>query len=462
MISTARDRLRALKFDASAPVPIESLAALRIIFGIIMAVGTTRFLLSGWVSELFIKPTFFFKYLGFGWMPVWGPVGLYIHFGVVIIAALMVAAGWYYRIALSVFMLSFLGIQLFDASNYLNHYYLVLCISIVLLFLPANAAWSLDVMRGRLKKQASYPALGLWLLRFQVGIVYGFAAVAKLGSDWILHAQPLSIWLSARQDLPILGTLFASPYTAYAMSWGGLVYDATIVIFLLWRRTRGAAYLAVLGFHGMTFLLFDIGMFPVIMVGLTTIFFDPKYPRRIFNLKAVDTREEAPKPVSSRTLWLVCTWCLFHFLFPFRQTLSDSNVLWSEQGMRYSWRVMVREKMGSITYLVTRTSDRRVWEVNPLKYLEPRQLSEMSGQPEMIRQLAFHIKDDFESRHKTEVQVRVRALVSLNGRTPALLIDPNIDLTGTSANNGRWVLQMPTDPPLTPWGQAAKPVQRNQ
>ena len=123
---------------------------------------------------------------------------------------------------------------------------------------------------------------------------------------------------------------------------------------------------------------------------------------------------------------------------------------------------MVREKMGSVTYLVKRQSDGRVWQVNPAKYLEPRQLSEMSGQPEMIRQLAFHIKDEFEARHQTSMEVRVRAMVSLNGRSPALLIDPNIDLTSTSANNGQWVLQMPIDPPLSPWGQDAKRAQRNQ
>ena len=462
MINAVRAWLDRVKKHAIEPVPIESLAALRIIFGIIMVAGTTRFILSGWVSELFIRPTFFFKYSGFSWMPVWSPIGLYVHFGVVITAALMVAAGWYYRIALSIFILGFLGIQLLDASNYLNHYYLVLCISVVLLFLPANAAWSLDAVYGRIKTQTTHPAWGLWLLRFQVGIVYGFAAVAKLGSDWLMHAQPLSIWLSARQDLPVLGTLFASPYTAYAMSWGGLVYDATIVFFLLWRRTRSAAYLAVLGFHGMTFLLFDIGMFPIIMVVVTTIFFEPEYPRRVFNLKPVNNRTKAAKPMSSQTVWLVSVWCLFHLLFPFRQTLVNSNVLWSEEGMRYSWRVMVREKMGSITYLVKRRTDGRVWEVNPAKYLEPRQLSEMSGQPEMIRQLAFHIKDDFESRHKTEVEVRVRALASLNGRSPAPLIDPNVDLTGTSANNGQWVLPMPKDPPLSPWGQDAKRAQRNQ
>ncbi len=456
MINADRAWLDRVKEYAIEPVSIESLAALRIIFGITMAVGTTRFMLSGWVTELFIRPSFFFKYPGFEWMPVWSPEGLYIHFGIVILASIMVALGWFYRTALTVFIFGFLGIQLFDASNYLNHYYLVLCVSIVLLCLPANAAWSVDTRQRRATEQSTYARWGLWLLRFQVALVYIFAAVAKLGTDWLNHAQPLSIWLSARQDLPIIGTWLASPYTAYAMSWGGLIYDASIVFFLLWRRTRSVAYIAVLGFHGMTFLLFDIGMFPIIMVGLTTIFFDPTYPRKIFKFNDRTSSPPQQTPMRTSTMWLLCFWCLFHVLFPLRQHLSDSNVLWSEHGMRYSWRVMVREKMGSVTYLVKRTTDGRTWEVNPSKYLEPRQLSEMSGQPEMIRQLAFHIKDDFETRHHTSVEVSARVLVSLNGRPPALLIDPNIDLTSTSANNTEWLLSMPNVPPLNPWGRDAK------
>tara|TARA_B100000674_G_C37507043_1_gene763060 strand:+ start:191 stop:592 length:402 start_codon:yes stop_codon:yes gene_type:complete len=131
-------------------------------------------------------------------------------------------------------------------------------------------------------------------------------------------------------------------------------------------------------------------------------------------------------------------------------------VLWGEQGMRYSWRVMVREKMGSITYLVERKRDGRVWQVNPATYLEPRQLSEMSSQPDLIRQLAFHIKDDFKKKRQIDVRVRVRALVSLNGRPPALLIDPNVDLTTVSSHEGSWILPKPKTDPLSPWGLTQK------
>ena len=280
MTSLTRNGARVPSIRLNRRVDIDSLAVLRVLFGLTMSFSTLRFMLSGWIEELFVRPTFFFKYPGFEWMPVWSPTGLYVHFLIATCSALMVAVGWYYRTSMAVFLLSFLGIQLFDASNYLNHYYLVLCVGTVLLCLPANGQWSVDAWRNSNHARDTYAVWGLYLLRFQVGVVYVYAAIAKMGSDWLLHAQPLSIWLSARQDLPIFGALFSSPYTAYAMSWGGLIYDATIVLFLLYRPTRKLAYVAVLGFHLMTFLLFDIGMFPLIMIVLTTIFFEPNYPRR--------------------------------------------------------------------------------------------------------------------------------------------------------------------------------------
>ncbi|MGB0647071.1 MAG: HTTM domain-containing protein [Bradymonadia bacterium] len=448
------------RWDTS--VSLDSLACLRILFGVTMSLGTLRFVSSGWIEELFVRPNYFFKYPGFEWVPVWSPTGLYIHFSIALLSSLMVALGWYYRTSMTIFLCSFLGIQLLDASNYLNHYYLVLCVGTVLLCLPANGQWSIDAMRYRHKARQTYPIWGLYLLRFQVGIVYIYAAIAKLGSDWLFHAQPLSIWLSARQDLPVLGPLLASPYAAYTMSWGGLVYDASIVLFLLYRPTRKLAYFAVLGFHGMTFLLFDIGMFPLIMIVLTTIFFEPTYPRQFLGRWRIETASPSPTQhprTSQFKVVLIGCWCAFHLVFPFRHLWMEHDVLWSEQGMRYSWRVMVREKMGSITYQVKRKSDGRIFEINPSKYLEPRQMSEMSGQPDLIRQLAFYVKMDFERRHGPAAAVTVRALVSLNGRAPALMIDPNVDLTSTSFNNDGWLLPAPTDAPLSPWGHSVARTQ---
>ena len=64
------------------------------------------------------------------------------------------------------------------------------------------------------------------------------------------------------------------------MSWGGFAFDLTIPLWLLWKRSRPLAYLAVVGFPAATGLLFNIGMFPWVMIALTPIFFDASWPRR--------------------------------------------------------------------------------------------------------------------------------------------------------------------------------------
>ena len=109
--------------------------------------------------------------------------------------------------------------------------------------------WIRTRLRARAPREASsVPALWLFAFRFQVGVVYFFAGMAKLQPDWLLHGQPLAIWLSSQTDLPLLGPLFAVPGAPLAMSWAGFLFDTTIVLWLSLRRTRPYAYALVVGF----------------------------------------------------------------------------------------------------------------------------------------------------------------------------------------------------------------------
>jgi hypothetical protein len=295
----------------------------------------------------------------------------------------------------------------------------------------------------------------LWALRAQVGVVYVFAALAKVGPDWLLHAQPLGIWLRARDEMPVLGPLFALPWTPLAMSWAGFLYDASIVPLLSWRRTRAFAFALVVVFHVLTRVLFEIGMFPGIMIVSTTLFFAPSWPRRFLRKAAVPaegSRAHAPR-VTGRAIAVACALvvvALAQVAIPLRHLAYGGSVLWDEQGMRFSWRVMVREKSGSVTYHVTSPARRKTWQVSPHDYLTWRQANEMSGQPDLMLQLAHHIAADFRRRGIDDVEVRAEARVSLNGRAPALLIDPTVDLARVEDSLARasWILPLHDDAPL--------------
>lgn len=463
-----------LERRALAPVDVASLVAFRAIVGALVFVASARFLVNGWVERFFVKPDFTFKFWGFAWVEVLPPWAMHVVFVAMAVLGLMVAAGLFYRVAVVALFILFTYVELLDVTNYLNHYYLVSLHLFLLCCLPLHRAGSLDVWRRPSLRVDTLPAWMVWLLRFQVGAVYFYAAVAKFSSDWLLHAQPLNIWLAARTETPLIGSLFRNWWVALAMSWGGFLNDLIVPFALLHRRSRPWAYTVVVVFHILTGWLFNIGMFPLIMITSALIFFSPDWPRRVLRLLNKAPRRATPPQAAERDdaaaanaetspaaaaqpLWMMrpalalCTfYVLVQVLMPWRFVLYGGDVLWHEQGMRWSWRVMVREKNGSVTYKVHLPRQGRTRLVSPRRYLTDQQEREMSGQPDLILQLAHHIGQEFRDKGHPRVEVRVDAQVSLNGRRPQALIDPDVDLMqirdGLALAD--WILPAPSTPPI--------------
>lgn len=442
------------------PIDAASVAAFRVGLGLLLAIGMVRFLAEGWVHVLFVEPTFFFKYYGFGWVAAPPTPVLYAIYASSCVLALAFAAGFYFRAAAILLFLGFSWIELIDVTNYLNHYYLVSLLLFLSTFLPLGWTWSVDALRHPKRARETVPAWVLYLLRFQVGVVYVFAGFAKVGEDWLLFAQPLGIWLAARDEMPLIGSWFTSAWAPYLASWAGFLFDSSIVLLLSWRRTRVPAFLAVLVFHVGTHLLFDIGLFPFLMPLAATLFFSPSWPRRwLLRFAPTLGREPADDSVPTDSAWTprrrllaipIVAYVALQALLPLRSAVYGGDVLWHEQGMRWSWKVMVREKNGSIVYRVRSPENGREWQVNPMRYLTWRQANEMTGQPDLILQLAHHIAEDFRDRGLGSVEVRVDALVSLNGRPATRLIDPHVDLAQIrdGLRPAGWILPRSDAPPF--------------
>ena len=228
---------------------------MRIGFGVVLAWECIRYFVQGWIREYFVEPSFHFTYWGFDWVHPWPGVGMYVHFAVLGVLAACVAAGLWYRVSVALFCLGFTYAHLVDKTNYLNHYYLVSVLSLLMVFLPLDRAGSLDVWRRPARRRATVPAWVLWTLRLQIGLVYVFGGIAKLNADWLLAAQPLRLWLAASTDLPVIGTLLGEPSVAYCFSWAGALFDLTIVFFLVASRTRVWAYGAVVVFTLLSLLV---------------------------------------------------------------------------------------------------------------------------------------------------------------------------------------------------------------
>ena len=446
----------------SRPVSIAWLAAFRMLFGIAMCVSMLRFIVYGWIDEFFVNPPLHFKYWGFGWVDVLPRAGMHALVAILAALALAMALGLFYRAAAALFALGFIYLQLIDVATYLNHYYLASLLALLLAVAPAHGAFSLDALRARSTRTATVLAFWLYLFRFQIGVVYTFAGLAKAQGDWLVHAQPLRIWLGSHTDLPVLGALFTLPGAPLVMSWMGFGFDASVAWLLSYRRTRPFAYPILLVFHALTGLLFPIGMFPVIMTIAALVFFPPEWPlraaarlRRLLPFAAFPPAPATSTPLRDRrelpktALALAALYCVLQVAVPLRFLLYDGSVIWHEQGMRFSWRVMVREKNASVTFLVREKKTGRVRHVSPRDYVTRIQEREFAAQPDLILQLAHHIRDDWERRGFGPVEVRVDAVASLNGRRLARLIDPAVDLASVRDGLGqaRFILPSPTEPP---------------
>lgn len=120
---------------------------------------------------------------------------------------------------------------------------------------------------------------------------------------------------------------------------------------------------------------------------------------------------------------------MFQLAFPWRYVLYDGNLFWTEEGYRFSWRVMLMEKAGTATFYVKNAKTGREGSVINHRFLNEHQEKQMSMQPDLILQYAHFLKDHYEKKGMEDPSVRAEVWVTLNGRPAQLLIDPEVDLT---------------------------------
>ncbi len=429
---------RRLAFICYQPISIWPLVTFRVVFGLMMLVSTVRFLWLGWVEDHYLSTQVQFKYYGFEWVQTLPSFWLYTLHYLMLAAAMGILLGAFYRLSAVVFFLTFTYVQLIDLTYYLNHYYFVSWVALLLIFVPAHAQASVDTWRGRVEVCEQVPAWSINIIKFQIAVVYIYAGLAKINYDWLVLALPLKIWLPAADKIPILGPLFKMPIMPYLFSWAGMLYDTFIVFFLMYRPTRIVAYGAVLAFHIVVGILFQIGVFPLVMIGATLIFFSDEWHLRLWTrLRVLSSQSPIhhssfitarAAPSSFNTIYL-SIYLIFQLLFPWRYLLYDGNVFWTEEGYRFSWRVMLMEKAGTATFYVKDRQTGREGVVNNGDFLNTHQEKQMAMQPDMILQYAHFLKEYYQKKGVHSPAVRAEVYVTLNARPSRLLIDPAVDLT---------------------------------
>jgi uncharacterized membrane protein YphA (DoxX/SURF4 family) len=159
-----------------------------------------------------------------------------------------------------------------ESAPYTNHYYLIFLLSFLMCFGHSGSIFSLDSL---INKNARREQVGYWelfLLRFQICVVFVYAGLAKLNADWLIHAAPL--YLNLVKHFSVLGYPLQEKWMAVVLSWGGMLSDLGLGILLFINRWHKLTFIWLCLFNGINIFLFGLGIqtFPYLMLSTYILF----------------------------------------------------------------------------------------------------------------------------------------------------------------------------------------------
>jgi len=195
----------------------------------------------------------------FEWYPAVGGDAYLILLRICAVAAVLVSMGALTRIA-TAYVAGFVTYNVFLSVTHFHHNRAFLIILLTgLALLPSGRHLSMDAWLARRRDLPPRgPALlwPLWLMRFEVSIVYGASALSKIiDADWwngLVLSLRIDQWAAYAADrgvpqwaLDVLGSdVFMSWFAKTAV-----LAELFIAAGLIWRRTRPAAVWVAIGFH---------------------------------------------------------------------------------------------------------------------------------------------------------------------------------------------------------------------
>ncbi|WP_349352491.1 MULTISPECIES: HTTM domain-containing protein [unclassified Flagellimonas] len=419
------------------------LVVFRIFYGLLVAAECYGAIATGWVRRTMVEPKFTFSFIGFEWLQPLPGNGMYIYFAVMGTLGLLIALGYKYRFSALAFAIMWTGVYLMQKTSYNNHYYLLMLLAYIMAIFPANRDASLDAkFNPGLRSQTMYNWIR-WTIILQLFIVYTYASVAKLYGDW-LDFSIVELLMESKKHYYLIGDLLQEKWVHQIVGIFGIVFDLLIVPALLWKPTRKIAFVFSIFFHLFNSIVFQIGIFPYLSLAFTVFFFEPQTIRNLF-LKTkkfiLDTKIVVPKS-KNIILSMLGIYFLIQLLLPLRHHLFPDDVLWTEEGHRLSWRMMLRSRAGRITYKVVNTQSKDTTIINLNEYLTNKQVRRVECYPDFIWQFAQHLKKDYAQKGE-DIQVFVDNKVKINQGPYKIFIDPKVDLASVPWNHfshNDWIL----------------------
>lgn len=426
-----------------------ALIVFRVVFGALLALEAFGAIFTGWVRRTFMEPDFTFNFIGFEFLQPLPGSGMIWYYAVLGVLGIFVMIGFKYRWSVFFYAVLWAGVYLMQKSSYNNHYYLLMLVCFLMVLIPAHRYCSVDVWRQPEKKRLSMPRWVWLLIVGQLWIVYTYAAVAKLYMDWF-DGTFIELLMAPRKDYWLVGNFLQQEWVHYAIAYFGFFFDLLIIPLLLWKKTRIFAFCAAVFFHLFNSFVFHIGIFPYLALAFTLFFFSSKKINSLFLWKKpYYSAKEIKIPTYRKPLLVfLALWFIFQLLLPVRHWFIQDDVLWTEEGHRLSWRMMLRSKNGIIKFkVVDKAKPQDTIVVDQKEYLSSKQLRAMPSKPDLIWQFAQRLEEEYGKRGK-EVEIYVESKVSVNGRPYKPFIDPSVDLAALEWDHFRhhgWILPSSID-----------------
>lgn len=420
-----------------------ALIIFRIIFGLLIFLESVGAIATGWVRRTLIEPQFTFTFIGFEWLQPLPGNGMYLYYSVMGFFGLLVMVGYKYRWSMLAFTLMWTATYLMQKTSYNNHYYLLILLSAIMIIQPAHKYLSVDAKLNPGIKSISMPQWCSWVFILQMFIVYTYGSIAKIYPDW-LNTSVMELLMKGKAHYAIVGDVLQEKWMHYFLTYGGILFDGLVIPLLLWKPTRKFAFFASIFFHLFNSFVFQVGIFPYLSLAFALFFFSTKTIHGIFLKKKLyyDAGEVMIPNYKTPFLIVFGIYFMVQIGLPLRHWFFKDNVLWTEEGHRLSWRMMLRTKSGSTSFKVVDAKTNREIPIQMHKFLSKKQLRTVTSKPDVIWQFAQRLKKTFAEQNQ-EVKVYALSYVRVNGRELKQLIDPEVDLANVKWEHFKhsdWIL----------------------
>lgn len=422
-----------------------ALIVFRIIFGLLCFLESVGANFTGWVKHTLVDPDFTFNFIGFEFLQPLPGNGMYYYYAIMGIFGLLIMVGYKYRFSMFAFTIMWSATYLMQKSSYNNHYYLLMLLSGIMVFLPAHKYASVDVKLNPEIKSYSMPQWCRWVIIIQLFIVYTYASVAKFYPDW-LDTSVIKMMMEGKKHYVFVGDFLQQKWLHYVLAYGGILFDGLIIPLLLFKPTRKYTFIVSIFFHVFNSFIFQIGIFPYLALAFSLFFFPAEKIQKLFlKKKTCYTAEEIVIP-KLKTLLIIgfSIYFIIQIGLPLRHHFIEDNVLRTEEGHRLSWRMMLRIKSGQTSYWVENKDSGKRIHIDLNKYLSTKQKRSASTKPDVMWQFAQRLKQDFKNKGQ-DVAVYINCKVSINGKPYKTLINPDIDIANVEwdvFNHSNWILPL--------------------